>query len=706
MRYRADHLIGIAFCIGALFFQSLSRGGEIVPRFPVERRIDRFGDPLPENAIARCGSQRLRSASFMPFAAISPPGKLIAVSGRKPRQIDLWDVVSGRRVRVLAGHNQTVEFFSFSPDGASMASGAVGDDVPVWHVATGRLLFRVPRDAPPGIRSTDFYSPSCFSHDGKFLAVGIFGYDVQLCEAGTGKQVRILRTPLVRIKNQPKAHKVALVDLRFSADDQSLIGVGECEQILVWDVETGRATIKNEADDDDDVSTGAFTLSADGTMAAGAYADFVRVRSVQTGKEIRRFDRQSCRDYCEAFGVAFSGDGMSLALETNADGPSIHQFKIRTGRKLAEFRGHGTLAHKMCFAADGSRLMACTEFRTHVWDTKTRKRLSYLKGHEAVLSVAFSPDGKTVASTGVCDVRLWNAQTGRQTHNLQHGTGVGFLADGKTFLTVNASDKTMHFWNIATGKLTRSRKLKSWDGNSPAIVFNRKSGSRQFGEGISNLASLSPDKQIVSYLAEASQVAFWNIRKDAFRLLHSVNPRANHSAHYRTHALSPGGTQVLCLEWTEDSGYRCVLFDVGTGKRLREWTASSGRIQSAIFSPDGKTIAVVTKRDVDKHFPIDIQLFDPRNGRQLRSVGSVEASEPLVMYGPSPMAFSPNSRFLAIGGGATIHLWDLKEGTRILQLPGHWGIVTTLEFSANDRLASGSTDSTVLIWDLKTFLQR
>src|SRR5262249_37656696 len=94
-----------------------------------------------------------------------------------------------------------------------------------------------------------------------------------------------------------------------------------------------------------------------------------------------------------------------------------------------------------------------------VWDVESRKQVGKLLGHEfAVLCIAFSPDGKTIATGAVeATIRLWDADTGAEIKVLRgHGDRVECLAfspDGKTLLS-GGLHGPVGFWDVEEGRET------------------------------------------------------------------------------------------------------------------------------------------------------------------------------------------------------------------------------------------------------------
>ncbi|WP_285752370.1 serine/threonine-protein kinase [Lentzea sp. NBRC 105346] len=297
-----------------------------------------------------------------------------------------------------------------------------------------------------------------------------------------------------------------------------------------------------------------------------------------------------------------------------------------------------------------------------------------LIGHnEEVTSIAFSPDGKLLASgDGERNdgpvVRLWDAATGKQITTLvgPHGTGgasanaVAFSPDGKLLAAGGnrLGDSTM-LWNVAdrqlVGPLDESRSIMK------CLVF-------------------SPDGKIVAGVTHTGGIKIWDV---ASRKVKIGLPDGDGG---RNVVFSPDG-KLLANGGTKGTEVR--LSDPATGKTISTITDATGSDVS--FSPDSRTLAVP-----DADGKNSMQLWDVATGK---SKAVFDRTEDITL---ASVLFSPDGKTVAAWGlGNVIQLWDIATKQVRAVLIGAAGNVNTVVFDAKGtRLAAGGDDKAIRIWKL------
>jgi WD40 repeat protein len=201
----------------------------------------------------------------------------------------------------------------------------------------------------------------------------------------------------------------------------------------------------------------------------------VKLWDVRTGKELHTF-----KDHTDAIMAAeFSKDGKLLASAAKDRTVRIWDVKSRKERHVLR---HSGWVRSVSFSPDG-KILACgtsapldekgrLRGEIRLWDVESGKVLRSLKGHSAVVTcVAFTPDGKILASTGQDGtVRLWDPTTGDQLAKLEgHSelvTSVAFTADGKTLISqelhLDNEDTLVAtiIWDVASRKERSTYKIR------------------------------------------------------------------------------------------------------------------------------------------------------------------------------------------------------------------------------------------------------
>jgi RNA polymerase sigma factor (sigma-70 family) len=298
-----------------------------------------------------------------------------------------------------------------------------------------------------------------------------------------------------------KGSKGAIVAVAFAPDGKAL-AAGGGDHLYLWRLATEQLRFTLKGHGGNTVSSVAF--SPDGKLV-GVGAWDMKVWSADTGEEVAFLGRQ---DMGRSWPVAFAPDGKTLAT---GYGPAVKLWDVATWQERASLAGHTREVNGLAFARDGKTLAtAGSDGTVKLWDFATGKERTTLKLPKAAVnnvafSVAFSPDGKTLAvGTGGFrvpgEVVLWDVASAKvrtvlKGHELQV-TSVAFSPDGKT-LASGSYDQTVRLWDVASGETLAT--LKGHPGEVQGVAFSpdgRALASVSNGwEGTVRLWSLRPVKE-------------------------------------------------------------------------------------------------------------------------------------------------------------------------------------------------------------------
>jgi WD40 repeat protein len=298
-----------------------------------------------------------------------------------------------------------------------------------------------------------------------------------------------------------------------------------------------------------------------------------------------------------------------------------------------------------------------------LYDANTGIQRRFIQVDGQVIDIAFSPDGKTLASGSDDDhpVKLWKVADGTLVRTMEGHTGevhnVAFSPDGKLLVSASA-DYTVMLWNVSDGELAHSIYLDhaTW---IESLAFS-PDGS---------ILALASDKG--AFLLDANtyqQQVFiamgWGVQDIAF---------------------SPDGKKLV--SGSRDKTIR--FWNPADGTLERTLTGHTDEVTGVAFSPDGALLASCSRDDT-------IRLWNTSDGTMARTMEGLSNKETFI-------SFSPDGKRIVSGSHGVIEWWNVSDGTLWRSLKGFTDRLGDFAFNPDGKLfAAGDENGCVLLWDIST----
>ena len=364
------------------------------------------------------------------------------------------------------------------------------------------------------------------------------------------------------------------------------------------------------------------------------------------------------------------GFAAATVVAIHAGQQVAHRLDVVTSRQLnsqSRLIGDANPALSKLLSVAAWRINPSGQARSAMHAAAVRPGIAVLPVMGVVNSVAFSPDGKTLADGDVYgNVQLWDIATLKETSALPTPdvvNSVAFSPDGKTLAT-GSTDGSARLWYVATSQ--------------------QAGGPLTAHAGGVNSVAFSPDGKTLAAGNNDGTVRLWDVATHR-----SIGgPLTSHAGGVNSVTFSPDGKTLAAGNKDGTS----QLWEVATHQPIGgPLTGQSGPVNSVAFSPDGKTLATGSADDT-------VLLWDMATHRLI--------GDPLTngqAGGVSSAAFSPDGKTLAAGfGDSTVWLWDVATRRPIGgPFTGHTGGVNSVAFGRDGKtLASGSSDQTVRFWNV------
>lgn len=394
---------------------------------------------------------------------------------------------------------------------------------------------------------------------------------------------------------------------------------------------------------------------------------------------------------------------------------------------------HGDRVNALAYSPDGSKLVTGSKDGTvRIWDVGNGRELMVYRGHESakfsaedakekekvnvfrVAGVAFSPDGKKIASCGASEIHVWEADTGKVVATLKGHkkdvTGIAFARKNGNKLASVSDDKRLMIWDVAAGKPTftsdeqgtrieavafapEDNQVALVDGSGALAVFVLTGDKVKLGYG--GAAADARGLNSVTFAADGATLFVGGMDKKIKQISGPTGPEAangntvrrfeGHSGQVSGIALTPDGKQLVSV----DEDRMVLVWDIEHGKQLRAFPGDPALKKGVCVGirPDGRQIAVGFDNGTIRLIPF-AQVDDHR--------AASEAKDNLWTVCPSP----DGKTFAAAGADRVVRVYDANTGKLNKELSGHKLAITAIVYLNPGTLATSSGDKTLKVWDI------
>lgn len=496
-----------------------------------------------------------------------------------------------------------------------------------------------------------------------------FNLEKNILASDIGGEIRVWDLSTGELKTSIDLETDWIYDVVLSPDGTKLASISKDSDDRVfqlWDVATGSHITT--------LSTFAFNIrelvfTPDSNMIISGSENSIQFWDIAAGKRTLNFRTPYFHK------LAVSPDGNKLV--TRGQG-GLHFWDIETGNYLANFGEHQLGCCSIAFSPDGKTLASGGggSSELYLWDIASGDRKLTISGHiKGVASLAISPNGNILASSNWDNIHFWDPNTGEYKQMIygrgrhSYHTNLVFSPDGNTLASIDYG--AIHLWDISNK--TQITTIYSWYGHGPGPE-NPPTSSDGY-----NSVAFSPDGQYIASGHGDNTIHFWYKGRTYIDVLKGHTDKVTSIAFFNdSHMLVSG---------SHDGTVR--LWDFNSRTNLETFTGHTDKINSIALSPDDSIVASGSDNNT-------IIIRDITTGHQ--KVIQTDHTE-----GVHELTFSIDGKTLVSCGNwkdSIIQIWDVTNAELITNITTHTYGGGVVDFSPDGRtLISGSRDGTILFWD-------
>ncbi len=495
-----------------------------------------------------------------------------------------------------------------------------------------------------------------YDPNAKLLASPAGFGQIFLYRADDGTLVRALR-----------GHTDMVTSVAFSHDGKWLASGDRRGVIRVWNVADG-TVIREWAAHEKEII--AVLFSPDGSLLVSGTDRVVNIWRTEDWSLVHQIvQKEENRVIPGVSAIAFSPDGKMLAI---GDYLKTRVIQVSGWKEILRLRR----AEALAFSPDGQSLAMSDDRDIAIVGLSDGKTLRVLKGHSSTVThLDFSHDGKLLASASQDRaIALWDPSAGRVLRTMTRHTDtvnvVLFSEDDRQLFSIG-NDRVIRVWRVADG-----REMRRITGDLPGPAYK---------------IAVSSDGQLVATVLGA-EIKFLNLRDGQVVRTLAVQDVVITDAEF-----SPAGQLLaasLCTSFSSES--ECLqgeirLWNVADGQVVRAWGREhQAWIREIEFSPDGQLLVSV---DVQKQ----ARLWRVSTGEEVWKLEDVGKDV------GAPVAFSPDSKVLALVSSDGITLWRVEDQQIIIVISNFdvWDMI----FSADGQMLitnGGEEGDEIRFWDIAT----